>query len=66
MTARFDSSRNRGQAVNIVGVEVSFGELFGIFFKAMPAYILAVLVWLVLIVVILGLLAAGVYMVASS
>ena len=62
MTSRFD--RTRG--VNVVGVVISFGELFGIFFKAIPAYILAVLAWLALIGVSLGLLAALVYAAVSS
>ena len=45
--------------IRIVGVEMSFGELFKIFFKAMPAYLLAMFVWMMLIGVVFGLLVAA-------
>lgn len=40
---------NSNSEVRIVGVEMSFGELFRIFFEAMPAYLLALFVWMMLI-----------------
>ena len=45
--------------IRIVGVEMSFGELFKIFFKAMPAYLLAMFVWMMLIGAVFGLLVAA-------
>ena len=42
--------------VRIVGVEMSFGDMFKLFVKAMHAYLLAMFVWMVLIGVAVGIL----------
>lgn len=62
MMAQLNSRQLTGsQEVRIVGVEIPFGQMVMLFFKAFPAYLLAVLMWMVLIGVTVGLLFAIVF-----
>ena len=57
MMAQLNSRDSRNE-VNIVSVEIPFGNMVMLFFKAFPAYLLAVLMWMVLLGMTVGLLVA--------
>ena len=60
LIARIDNARR----VTVTEVKMPFGSLFTLFFKAMPPYLLALLTWIVLIGVTVGLL-IGIVVVAT-
>ena len=60
LIARIDNARR----VTVTEVKMPFGSLFMLFFKAMPPYLLALLTWIVLIGVTVGLL-IGIVVVAA-